>query len=212
MAFRKIFDWDSFRALFAGSPADEIAGLLLPKACMSRRYTPSTRVRSAWVTEFANEDAARSFLRTTIDSTMAFYEDVNNDLGLDRNGFSLNIFIGGVGNYYICRDGLLSEQMLTQLCEILGPPQILQAEAHSTSQAATGKCASCKHTPEKLRICKQCRLVGYCNEDCQKAHWKVHKKFCKPCATDGLRVLVPGSREWKKASKKALLKGHEGEL
>ena len=26
--------------------------------------------------------------------------------------------------------------------------------------------------------CAQCRTVAYCSHDCQKAHWKTHKKVC----------------------------------
>jgi hypothetical protein len=27
--------------------------------------------------------------------------------------------------------------------------------------------------------CGQCLIVGYCSENCQKIHWKVHKVHCK---------------------------------
>ena len=31
----------------------------------------------------------------------------------------------------------------------------------------------------KLKNCTACRLVKYCGVDCQRAHWKQHKKACK---------------------------------
>ena len=35
-----------------------------------------------------------------------------------------------------------------------------------------------------LRKCKQCKVVQYCCESCQKEHWKlVHKKQCKKIAS-----------------------------
>ena len=35
-----------------------------------------------------------------------------------------------------------------------------------------------------LRKCKQCKMVQYCSESCQKEHWKlVHKKHCKKIAS-----------------------------
>eukprot|EP00976_Prorocentrum_cordatum_P041178 835897-Prorocentrum_minimum.AAC.1 len=43
-------------------------------------------------------------------------------------------------------------------------------------------CSSCSTPGESLRRCSQCRCVFYCNVSCQKAHWKVHKKTCSPCA------------------------------
>ena len=58
---------------------------------------------------------------------------------------------------------------------------------HNLSQ-----CASCKkqntdllgettHTAfnTSLQICTSCRSVWYCSRDCQKAHRKAHRKFCK---------------------------------
>ncbi len=45
-------------------------------------------------------------------------------------------------------------------------------------------CAFCEESPQRaalnLNRCVQCRLVVYCSAGCQKAHWKVHKKTCKP--------------------------------
>ena len=35
-----------------------------------------------------------------------------------------------------------------------------------------------------LRKCKQCKVVQYCSESCQKEHWNlVHKKQCKKIAS-----------------------------
>jgi hypothetical protein len=44
------------------------------------------------------------------------------------------------------------------------------------------KCANC-HEPSqkgknKLSACAKCRVVFYCHRECQKKHWKTHKKHC----------------------------------
>ena len=54
-----------------------------------------------------------------------------------------------------------------------------------------GKCVNCLvfnwGQPEELatlRKCKQCKVVQYCSESCQKEHWKlVHKMHCKKIAS-----------------------------
>jgi hypothetical protein len=47
----------------------------------------------------------------------------------------------------------------------------------------TERCGWCEEIPAhaafKLSLCGRCRRVAYCSEQCQKAHWKGHKKFCK---------------------------------
>lgn len=43
-------------------------------------------------------------------------------------------------------------------------------------------CSTCSAPGKSLLKCGQCRSVFYCNTNCQKAHWKVHKKTCYPAA------------------------------
>lgn len=38
-------------------------------------------------------------------------------------------------------------------------------------------CGLCAKKAEYF--CGKCRLVKYCSQNCQKVHWKVHKKFCE---------------------------------
>ena len=41
-------------------------------------------------------------------------------------------------------------------------------------------CANCHGPGEpKLLVCSTCKNVSYCSKSCQKADWKVHKKYCK---------------------------------
>ena len=43
-----------------------------------------------------------------------------------------------------------------------------------------GQCAACGISSFNVRsVCKGCRMVKYCDQDCQKAHWPHHKKWCK---------------------------------
>lgn len=39
-------------------------------------------------------------------------------------------------------------------------------------------CAYCSNESTNLKSCKQCRRAHYCNSDCQRQHWKIHKPTC----------------------------------
>ena len=47
-------------------------------------------------------------------------------------------------------------------------------------------CAECgkEEGGVSLKTCKSCKLVKYCNADCQKNHWTKHKKLCKKRAAE----------------------------
>jgi ankyrin repeat protein len=43
------------------------------------------------------------------------------------------------------------------------------------------RCEQCDTTTsEKMQKCSVCRMVYYCNRECQVAHWKRHTPVCKP--------------------------------
>ena len=46
-------------------------------------------------------------------------------------------------------------------------------------------CANCgKEGEDSLKACTACKMVKYCNRDCQIAHRKHHKKECKKRAAE----------------------------
>ena len=40
-------------------------------------------------------------------------------------------------------------------------------------------CKNCRKEANDHRRCSACNQAHYCSIDCQKAHWKEHKKFCR---------------------------------
>ncbi|KAM3414720.1 hypothetical protein BST61_g9877 [Cercospora zeina] len=59
---------------------------------------------------------------------------------------------------------------------------------------ASKRCATCSGTPESLKHCAKCKKVLYCNRECQKAHWKTHKKDCARLAGGSGQSFASASR------------------
>merc|ERR1712098_654381 len=60
-------------------------------------------------------------------------------------------------------------------------------ETLNTVTIASGKsaertCAFCGVVQLKMKICSRCKQVNYCSGQCQKSHWKEHKRQCKKMA------------------------------
>jgi len=52
-----------------------------------------------------------------------------------------------------------------------------KSTAQNVSTKNSVKCSFCEKSDAKS-ICSRCKSVWYCNVDCQKSHWKVHKTKC----------------------------------
>jgi hypothetical protein len=56
-------------------------------------------------------------------------------------------------------------------------------------------CAHCGVLSPALKKCDRCRAVFYCGRDCQKKHWRQHKKDCcrqrRPCDVGCEALLEP---------------------
>jgi len=57
----------------------------------------------------------------------------------------------------------------------------------SKTKSTSAVCANCGKSEEdsiNLKSCTACKLVKYCNRDCQAAHRSQHKKACKKRAKE----------------------------
>ena len=65
-------------------------------------------------------------------------------------------------------------------------------ESNKVDTAAPA-CHSCGKIDNGLLVCVKCKIAMYCDKECQRAHWKVHKGLCPDMTT--LKRLVQLVRE-----------------
>ena len=57
-------------------------------------------------------------------------------------------------------------------------------DAPDTTIMACANCGKGEENSGELKACAACKLVKYCNRDCQIAHRSLHKKACKKRAAE----------------------------
>lgn len=69
------------------------------------------------------------------------------------------------------------------------------AEAMLEAKALGSSCAQCDKVGTH-RSCDKCRIVVYCSRDCQKLHWKKHKRECAKLSMEKVQTVqeMPLSR------------------
>lgn len=67
-----------------------------------------------------------------------------------------------------------------KLSSIINLMIIRNCDSKSLCCGTPSACYICGAENAKFR-CGQCLVVCYCNVDCQKAHWKLHKQLCRFC-------------------------------
>eukprot|EP01104_Vermistella_antarctica_P010716 TRINITY_DN287_c0_g1_i4.p1 TRINITY_DN287_c0_g1~~TRINITY_DN287_c0_g1_i4.p1 ORF type:complete len:243 (-),score=28.35 TRINITY_DN287_c0_g1_i4:170-820(-) len=51
-----------------------------------------------------------------------------------------------------------------------------EVKERSLERMAQRECGFCRAVSRNLKKCGSCKVIYYCGEDCQKKHWRTHKK------------------------------------
>lgn len=73
-----------------------------------------------------------------------------------------------------------------------------KSKARKTARDKFRHCENCsQEIMERIHLCAGCKKVAYCNNQCQKSHWKQHKKTCTYIqkSTDQEKVRCCGNCE-----------------
>ena len=75
------------------------------------------------------------------------------------------------------------------------PSSAFMAAPAAAAPAPLRLCCACGGRGERLKVCTACHAALFCNADCQRAAWRVHKPTCGVVARgDVAAVRVPASR------------------
>ena len=93
-------------------------------------------------------------------------------------------------------------------------------DAKSTKSRITARdkfrcCENCgQEISDRIQLCAGCKRVAYCNSQCQKAHWRQHKKSCsyvqKPASEPREKARVCGSCDRELSERVLLCAGCKG--
>lgn len=84
-------------------------------------------------------------------------------------------------------------QVLTNISGTQSPTQSSDQEQSSSSSSSTSppptqkrcnNCSALQSELKPLKPCSKCQTVFYCDRECQKKHFKVHKKVCAAAAQE----------------------------
>ena len=79
------------------------------------------------------------------------------------------------------------EQLTTRIAALYNEEERSQMRTLSTRVRVSGgvhkRCDYCDKPLVDVKRCARCQKVSYCDRECQRKHWKDHKKVCSSWAT-----------------------------
>lgn len=108
---------------------------------------------------------------------------INASITGSHNGATktLLLFVCSIGD---CHDKAVAEigkymRGAAAVAENIAAPVYGKAWEDRLPRLSERVCAYCDSKDKRVMRCKGCRIVCYCSEKCQRAHWKAHKIQCR---------------------------------
>lgn len=112
--------------------------------------------------------------------------------GKDGNFDFMDSFLREAVREFPYRECTIFRQMVASLADADSPPALSVVNAAINGQRGfidnIPTCSSCgEEKPAKK--CSKCKIVQYCDRNCQRLHWPIHKKECARLAQGGTSEL-----------------------
>lgn len=90
------------------------------------------------------------------------------------------------------------------------PPKKDPSPPSKTEKMSSRICSNCHKENPAAKVCGRCKLIYYCNGECQKTHWVFHKTICREPQKVNLRYTT-WDFDGKQTSAKVSMKIHSEE-
>ncbi|OJD34375.1 n-lysine methyltransferase smyd2 [Diplodia corticola] len=120
-------------------------------------------------------DDFRQHVRKCLNSRLQMYQQAKDDMAaaidVYRNGTPLDI--AGMGLFELANSDERPQG---------GGLNLLSPQMFNVCETVEDECNTCGKQNDALLHCGRCRKARYCNAECQKKAWKMHKPACAPAA------------------------------
>jgi hypothetical protein len=83
----------------------------------------------------------------------------------------------------VCSDGRCTTSSTQEINSMLALKSGHDLHPDGSVPLLCRKCKKSDDASERFKQCSRCKVTYYCGRDCQKDHWRIHKKECLPASS-----------------------------